>query len=294
MATQRASQYKTVIVNGRELAYVAQGSGEPVIFVHGSISDLRIWDKQVAAFAENHRAIAYSRRYAWPNTEIPDGEDDLLPPHVDDLAQLIKKLDAAPAHLVGNSRGGFICLLAALSHPELVRTITVEEPPVIPLFVSTPPKPQQLLKLFATRPRTGAALMKLFGTGLGPATTAFKRGDVEGGVRIFARAVIGAEVYESLPPEIKQMMLDNGKGLSAELLGAGFPPFTDADARRITTPALLLASDKSAALFRRLVDRLQQLLPSNQRVDISNASHVMHFDQPVAVNHAVMDFIAKH
>ena len=140
MATQRASQYKTVIVNGCELAYVAQGSGEPVIFVHGSISDLRIWDKQMAAFAENHRAIAYSRRYAWPNTEIPDGVDDLVPQHVDDLAQLIKKLDAAPAHLVGNSRGGFICLLAALSYPALVRTITVEEPPVIPLFVSTPPQ----------------------------------------------------------------------------------------------------------------------------------------------------------
>ena len=97
-----------------------------------------------------------------------------------------------------------------------------------------------------------------------------------------------------MPPELKPTWVYVGQWLSAGVLGDRFPPFTDADARGITTPALLIASYKSAALFRRLVDRLPQLLPNNQRVDISNASHVMHFDQPVAVNHAVMDFIAKH
>ena len=98
--------YKTVIVNGAELAYDEQGSGDAVIFVHGGISDLRIWEKQMAAFSENHRAIRYSRKYAWPNSDIPDTIDDQMWPHVDDLAELIRKLDAAPAHLVGNSWGG--------------------------------------------------------------------------------------------------------------------------------------------------------------------------------------------
>src|SRR6266849_1553348 len=87
--------YKHVSVNGADLAYVESGTGHAAIFVHGSISDLRIWEKQMAAFSENHRAIAYSRRYAWPNTDIPDGADDQMGPHVDDLAELIRKLDAS-------------------------------------------------------------------------------------------------------------------------------------------------------------------------------------------------------
>ncbi len=289
---RQPDRYKTVTVNGAELAYDERGSGDAVIFVHGGISDLRIWEKQMAAFSENHRAIAYSRRYAWPNTDILDGVDDQMRPHVDDLAELITKLDAAPAHLVGNSWGGFICLLTAVRYPELVRSITVEEPPVMPLFVSNQPKPQELLKLFLTRPRTGAALMKFFGTAMGPAIKTFNKGDLDGGVRVFARGVLGADVHESLPAEVKEAMRANGKALSSELLGAGFPAFSDDDARRIQAPTLLITGEKSPALLRRLTDRLHELVPTAQRVDIADASHLMHYEKPASVNTAVLKFIA--
>jgi len=298
MATQTAATasgggtgYKTVTVNGMELAYLERGSGEAVIFVHGGISDLRIWEKQMAPFSKNHRAIAYSRRYAWPNSEVPNGVDDQMWPHVDDLAELITKLDAAPAHLVGNSWGGFICLLTAMRHPELVRSISVEEPPVLPLLIGTNPKTQQVLKLFLSRPRSAAAVMKFFGTAIGPAIKAFKKGDVDGGVRVFARGVLGADVYESLPSNVKAAMLANGKPLSSELLGAGFPALTDDDVRSIRTPTLLVTGKKSPAMLLRLTDRLQELLPNAQRVDIADASHLMHYEQPEALNAAVLEFI---
>jgi pimeloyl-ACP methyl ester carboxylesterase len=286
--------YKTVTVNGAQLAYVERGPGDAVIFVHGSPSDLRIWEKQMAAFAESHRAIAYSRRYSWPNADIPDGVDDQMGPHVDDLAALITKLNAAPAHLVGNSWGGFICLLTALRHPELVRSLAVEEPPVVPLFVSNQPKPQELLKLFLTRPRSGAALVRFFGTVVGPATKAFDHGDLERGVRTFTRGILGAGVYEDLPTEIKDAFQANGKTLRASLTGAGFPTFTEDDARHVATPTLLISGQKSPALMRRLTDRLQELVPNVERVDISNASHLMHYEKPSPVNTAVLDFIARH
>lgn len=298
MATQTAATasggrtgYKTVTVNGMELAYLERGSGEAVIFVHGGISDLRIWEKQMAPFSKNHRAIAYSRRYAWPNSEVPNGVDDQMWPHVDDLAELITKLDAAPAHLVGNSWGGFICLLTAMRHPELVRSISVEEPPVLPLLIGTNPKTQQVLKLFLSRPRSAAAVMKFFGTAIGPAIKAFKKGDVDGGVRVFARGVLGADVYESLPSNVKAAMLANGKPLSSELLGAGFPALTDDDVRSIRTPTLLVTGKKSPAMLLRLTDRLQELVPNAQRVDIADASHLMHYEQPEALNAAVLEFI---
>ena len=56
-----------VEVNGARLAYLEAGRGDPLIFVHGSLEDLRIWHRQVEQFAEYYRVIAYSRRYHHPN-----------------------------------------------------------------------------------------------------------------------------------------------------------------------------------------------------------------------------------
>ena len=75
---------RTLLVNGAQLACLEQGEGQSVVFVHGGYSDLRTWLPQLAAFGDEYRAVAYSRRYARPNEDIPEGQDDQIGPHVDD------------------------------------------------------------------------------------------------------------------------------------------------------------------------------------------------------------------
>lgn len=58
-----AAKIKKSEVNGTNLAYIEQGAGEPVIFVHGAVSDYRTWLEQIGAFSENFRTICYSRRF---------------------------------------------------------------------------------------------------------------------------------------------------------------------------------------------------------------------------------------
>lgn len=128
----------SIVVNGANLEYKEQGRGEPVVFVHGGLSDYRTWTSQMSGFP-GYRTITYSRRYHWPNEMIPDRVDDQMTPHVKDLASLLRKVDAAPAHLIGNSWGAFVCLMLAVKEPSLVRSLVLGEPPVLPLFVSTPP-----------------------------------------------------------------------------------------------------------------------------------------------------------
>jgi hypothetical protein len=54
------------IGDGVSLHYVEKGAGEPVVFVHGSLSDLTYWRDQLGPFAAaGRRALAYSRRYNW-------------------------------------------------------------------------------------------------------------------------------------------------------------------------------------------------------------------------------------
>jgi pimeloyl-ACP methyl ester carboxylesterase len=283
----------TANVNGTVLAYEELGSGDPLVFVHGSASDHRTWNSQKEAFAERFRLISYSRRYHWPNEPIPEDVDYAMGEHVDDLQTLIRTLNAAPAHLVGNSYGAFLCLLLAIRDPSLVRTLVLAEPPVLTLFVSNDPTPLELLKVLLTRPRTAIGIVRLGTQGIDPATKAFERGDLETGLRTFVDAVLGSGAYDRLPASQKEQVQDNAKSLKAELLGPGFLPLDAEQVQRVKQPTLLVNGEESIGLFHRLTDRLEELLPHSERTEIPEASHVMHEENAPAYNSAVQSFVEK-
>ena len=285
---------RTASVNGATLAYREQGEGEPVVFVHGSVDDLRSWEQQLPAIGASYRAIAYSRRYARPNEDIEPDADNQTLPHVDDLVALLRVLGAAPAHLVGHSWGGFICLLAAIRHPQLVRSLVLGEPPVLTLFTSMPPRPTELLRLFVRRPGTAFVILSFAARTAVPAERAFRRGDDEAAMQKFAYGLLGKDTYERLPEERKQQAFENVRGLRAQMLGAGFPPLSDDDVRGVQVPTLLMTGERSPAFLPRLTDRLQQLLPNAERVKIAAASHLMNEENPGAVNDAILGFFAGH
>lgn len=184
---------RTVDVDGAALAYREHGEGAPLVFVHGSASDLRTWEQQLPTIGRSYRAIAYSRRYARPNEDIQPDADDQMLPHVDDLVALLRVLDAAPAHLVGHSWGGFICLLTAIRHPQLVRSLVLGEPPVLTLFTSVPPRPTEMLRLLVRRPGTARAILSFGARTHLPAQKAFRRGDDEAAFLRMSHGVLGKE-----------------------------------------------------------------------------------------------------
>lgn len=200
---------KVVAVNGVTLTYREAGAGEPVVFVHGGFSDLRTWESQTPAIGASFRAVTYSRRYARPGEDVPPGVDDQIIPHVEDLAAFLPAIDAAPAHLVGNSWGAFVCLLTAVRHPELVRSLVLEEPPVLPLFVSWPPRLQAVIGLVLRRPRTAVAIAAFGARVAGPTEKAFRRGRDEAAMLTFARGVLGKEHLERVPEARLRQMREN-------------------------------------------------------------------------------------
>jgi pimeloyl-ACP methyl ester carboxylesterase len=284
---------RTADVNGAVLAYRERGDGEPVVFVHGSASDLRSWDQQLPVIGASYRAIAYSRRYARPNEEIVPGADDQMLPHVDDLCTLLGALHAAPAHLVGHSWGAFISLLTAIRHPHLVRSLVLAEPPVLSLFMRVPPRPAELVRLFVRRPRTARAILSFSVKTALPAMKAFRRGDDELALRTFGSGYLGKEGYERLSVVRKQQLRENANTLRAQLLGAGFPPLSEDDVRRVTTRTLLMTGERSPAFPLVLTKRLEQLLPNAEHAVIPNASHAMTEQNAPAVNEAILDFLGR-
>jgi pimeloyl-ACP methyl ester carboxylesterase len=279
-------------VNGAQLEVVERGDGDPVVLVHGSASDYRTWQSQLDDLGDDYRVIAYSRRYHWPNAPIPDDADYSMREHVDDLAALLGSIDASPVHLIGHSYGAFVALLLALRAPGSVRTLVLAEPPVITLFVSNEPRAAEILRLLVTRPRSALAIMSFGATGLRPATVAARRGDMEEAMRTFGRAVLGAETYDGLSPARREQ--SNANAIRAEFLGSGFPSLDDDELGQMRAPTLLIGGQRSRPLFHRLLDRLEELLPRCERIEIPAASHNIHEDNAPAYTEAVRSFLSAH
>lgn len=285
---------KTIQLNNYTFHYVEEGTGSPVVFVHGSISDYRGWGEQLSPFAKQFQVIAYSRRYHYPSNSDENGIEYTVPNHSRDLTAFIESLNLDDVNLVGSSYGAYASLLTAIKHPDKVRSLVLGEPPAIPLLISNPNNPFKILSLLLRDLPTGKSFLKFGMKAMFPAKKQLRKGNLEEGVRLFANGVLGPGGFEKLPEDRKIKLLDNAKALRAELLGPGFPEFSKKDYSSLKVPALLVCGEKSPTFFRSISDKLYHLLPESEKVVIPGVSHNMHMVSPKIYNRKVMDFLKKH
>ena len=264
-----------VQVNGVDLEYEDQGNGVPVVFSHGGASDIRYWEPQREAFAARYRFVAYSRRFhgggPWPATG-----DNSAEAHTADLLDVIRRLDAGPAHLVGFSTA--IALRAALREPGLIRSLTIIEPNV-PWLLDGNPEGEATLAWWRSendRVRTEA------------------QGDPERRARLWFELVNnrGPGTFDAQPAVLRRMWLDN---FDPPRPTAPAPePVTCAQLGAITTPTLVIGAEFGMPYSRRIVDELAGCVPGSRLLVIPGVTHFMSYQDPDAFNDAVLEFIAQH
>jgi pimeloyl-ACP methyl ester carboxylesterase len=268
------------IGQGVSLHYAEAGLGAPVVFVHGSLSDYSYWSDQVPAFARERRAIAYSRRYNWPNQNAPVRHYSAIT-DAEDLAGLIAALNLKGAHIVGHSYGAFAALILAARRPELVRTLVLAEPPAVSLLAHVPGEDAAKGK---------AMLADIRAHMVAPMRAAFAKGKREDGVASFIDYVSGhPEAWANLPAEAKEAML-RGAGEWDVMLTKGelFPELPPEAVQRIAAPTLLISGGKSYPFLGLIDEALLGLLPHAQRLLLPDAGHQMWLQQPDACRQAAL------
>ncbi len=255
-------------VNGTRLYYEEQGSGRPVVLIHGAVLDRTMWDDQMPELAKRYRVIRYDARgfgRSARGTEFFKAQEDLL--------GLLDHLNIQQADLVGLSLGGRIAIDYALTYPTRVRSLMLAAPGISGARGDQTPSAwlTDLMKAIQAKDSIAAADAWLRSEAMAPA---MELAGVRERLRALSYANSGIFAMASNP---EQVMVPAAMGRLAEL----------------RVPTLVLIGTRDAALLRALSDSLVARVPNVRRVWIEGAGHLLNLEKPHEFNRAMLDFLNR-
>lgn len=270
---------KQVEVNGTNLAYIEKGIGEPLVFIHGAVSDFRTWLEQFDEFSKYYKVISYSRRYHQPNENAKDNSVYSRALHTSDLIEFLKALNLEKAHLIGHSYGASIALMAALQSPELVGSLVLGEPSPFPDLLN----------------EEAMSLMNEQKAGFDEAIRLAQNGNKESAVRQFLKVIVGVDVLCLLPEETRSVVLENADTLLPMLQKYyESPPISCVQLKDVNVPTLIITGELSPRIARLSNEILHRYLLSSEIAILKCASHGLQIENPEGFNRLVLDFLSAN
>ena len=113
--------------NGVKIRYVTEGTGEPVVLIHGWMADSSMWGQDRSgntklSGADGFQLIALDCR-GHGKSDKPHEPEKYGPEMAADVVRLLDHLKIEKAHLIGYSSGAFIAGKVAATHPERILSI---------------------------------------------------------------------------------------------------------------------------------------------------------------------------
>jgi pimeloyl-ACP methyl ester carboxylesterase len=133
-ASQSASiggfEAKFVDVNGISTRYYDQGSGDPLLLIHGGpwegTSSANDWSRNIAGLSKEFRVLAPDKlgNGVTGNPGRADESDFTIAGQIKHLIGFIETMDAGPVNIVAHAEGG-ISLFLAVERPDLVKSLVL-------------------------------------------------------------------------------------------------------------------------------------------------------------------------
>lgn len=123
------------IVNGLKLFYHKEGSGRPVILLHGNGEDHTIFDVAMKDLARSYTVYALDSRSHGKSDPVPTLTYREM---AEDVAAFIRQQGLEKPALVGFSDGGVVALLVALRWPDLPGRLVVAGANMTPAGIKQP------------------------------------------------------------------------------------------------------------------------------------------------------------
>jgi 3-oxoadipate enol-lactonase len=235
-----------------------------LIFSNSLMTNLAMWDDQVAALKGSYRILRYDQR-GHGGTQVTDGKYtfDIL---TADVVALMDALSIKRAHLAGISMGGMTALFLAQRHPDRFNRIAACDCGP----ASTPAGAQQWSERIDIAAQKG----------------------MEG--------LVDVTVNRWFPPEFvatKAPVLDKVRGMIRSTPMKGFAgcaaALSDYDLRPglpgIKVPVLCVVGTKDATVGG--MEQISAAVPESKLVKLEGAGHLSNLEQPAAFTYAIRDFL---
>lgn len=116
-----------IVIDGLRWEVRTRGAGRPLLLIHGFTGRGTSWGAHATAFARGHRVITVDLP-GHGRSGTATSERMTVERTADDLAAILARLDAVPAHVVGYSLGARVALRLAVAHPDAVAGLVLESP----------------------------------------------------------------------------------------------------------------------------------------------------------------------
>jgi pimeloyl-ACP methyl ester carboxylesterase len=262
-----------------KLPYAEHGRGDPVVLVHGSNSDHRIWDQHCRIIGLKYRVIALSQRYFGQDPWPDKGEQFSISTLADDLSSFVRGLELGPVTIVGWSFGGGISLTMAVRNRGLVTRMFLYEP-TLSTFLTEPDEAR-----VAVEDRAG--MMKA-------AKPLAASGDLAGALRMFMDGVNAEDgAFDRLAPEVRKMMTDNARMLPLLFAGPPPPSVTAADLRTLDCPVTIALGEHSRVGYQIPARAARSLLPFSRLEIVPGARHLWPIQDTQGFSQLVLNDLAR-
>jgi len=264
-AAQAGRPLLHMTVNGADLEYEVNGTGEPVLLIHGTGVAATFAPTMTQPALAGYRLIRFHRRgfAGSARSPVPFSMKD----QAADAVGLLKALGVQRAHIVGHSFGGCVTLQLALDAPAVAHSLVVMEPPIF-----NPDGPSPFAKLEAQ----------------------YTSGDKLGAMAAFSTASYGTEwrtLAARVPGGPAQVDRDVDTVFQSEAPAMTKWRFGPEEAARLTQPMIYLTGGGRHGASR---ERMQMWIAGMEQFVIPNTTHAMLMEDPKAVAEAIAAFISRH
>lgn len=267
-------QEKSIDVDGIRTSYIEEGSGSPVVFVHGLGGYKENWETNVPVFGERHRAIAldlpgYGRS---DKPDVPYGPAFFGP----FVGKFMKALGIPRAHLVGNSMGGHTVSLLAALNPASVDRLVLVDPTGSPELVALASGAMTVDMLEAMGPvNPGEDFVRMY-----LSLIFFKPGEYS--EKMVRRAMAEFELGEN---EVRfRAFIGSLKGIFAHDMTPHYG--------KIGAPTMVFWGENDLLVPVSHADEVAGAIPGAKKLILPECGHCPMIEKPEEFNRVVMDFLA--
>lgn len=260
----------TARLRGIEMAYDDEGTGVPLVLLHGFPFDRTMWRDQVAALSDRYRVIAPDLRGLGETTlgDLPATMDEMAR----DIVALLDHLDLRRVILGGLSMGGYVSLAFYRRFDLRVRG----------------------LMLFDTRAQADTFEAR---QGREQLAQRAENEGIEAVVEAFLPKLLAPATYENRPEVVERlremMMRTTPEGAAAALRGMAMRSDSVGMLDRVMAPTLVVVGSEDAITPVADAQMLKGRTMGARLEIIQGAGHVSNLEAPDEFNRIVATFLAS-